>query len=105
MQNSHTSMATKFNVLLKVLGSKEVLIKEEVQAYQGLIESLTESEIEDSILPHIFRLAKRSPESVLNSATLSIKFTRHDLSASAEKSIAELVPLLRHSRDTVRQAS
>lgn len=76
--------------------------KEQVEAYKGLVDSLSSSELEEIVLPHIFRLAKRSPESVLNNSILFLGLTSSDLSSSASKAASESTPLLRHSRDSVR---
>lgn len=89
--------------LIQVLASRDPLSEEQIHAYDGLVKEISTQDVEGNILPHVFRLAKRSPESVLKNSTVFLAMKNGwDLSGSAEKAILELLPLLRHSKDSVR---
>ena len=86
----------------QVLGAREPLPASTVAAYQTLAAALGEEEFEQAVLPSMLRMAKRSPESVLSSAAAFIRMLSIDLSPLATRLAAEMLPLIRHSKDTVR---
>lgn len=86
----------------RVLGSREPLPPSTISAYRALAAAITESELSKRLLPTVVRLSKRSPETVLNSTAAVFGMLRLDLSQHAEGLVRELLPLLRHARETVR---
>ena len=89
----------------RVFGSRDPLPPTTLAAYRALAAAVTESELGERLLPSVVRLSKRSPETVLNSAAAIFGMLRLDLSQHAEALVRELLPLLRHTRETVRCGS
>ena len=85
-----------------MLGAREPLPASTVTAYQPLAAALGEAEFEQAVMPTMLRMAKRSPESVLSSAAAFIRMLSIDLSPLAARLAAEMLPLIRHSKDAVR---
>lgn len=86
----------------KVLGAREPPPPSSLAAFQPLAAALTEEELSQNVLPSVLRMAKRSPESALTSAAAVFAGVPFDLSQHLQSLAVELLPLLRHSRETVR---
>lgn len=88
--------------LSKVLGSRERVAAEDLQAYVPLLRALSAEELVDSVLPNAIRMMKRSPEGVLPTAAALLQSVRVDMDSQAVQLMKDFLPLVRHVKEPVR---
>ena len=88
--------------LQRVLGCRDKLPPEDLQAYEQLLRALSPEEVVDPVLPTAVRMMKRLPESVLPSVAALLQHLQVDLSQHAAQLMQDLVPQLRHVKEPIR---
>ena len=88
--------------LQKVLGARERIPQESLQAYSPLLAALTEGELTDTVLPTAIRMMKRLPEHVLPSVAALLAAVEVDLSAHAVPLMGDVLPQMRHAKEPIR---
>ena len=88
--------------LSRVVGSRERVSAQDLQAYVPLLRTLSAQELADSVLPNATRMMKRSPEGVLPTVAVLLQSVRVDIDTQAVQLMKDFLPLVRHVKEPVR---